>query len=144
MLTNIKPADWETINEYRLSYSYRNDPGSGFAFRCDSQGNRFPNTGADSNYMFATTEAAKADGKVVYNGIADWSREVRNPAHGKCACGRTVYLEYDNGHGIDCDCGRIYNMSGQELRPRSQWEDRYDDESTQPYNVEFGYADSDY
>ncbi len=31
-------------------------------------------------------------------------------------------------------------MSGQELAPRSQWEDRWDEDSTQPYCVEFGYG----
>jgi hypothetical protein len=62
------------------------------------------------------------------------------PTVGRCACGREVVLEGDHGHGIDCECGRIYNGSGQELAPRSQWEDRWDEDSTQPYNVEFGYA----
>lgn len=59
-------------------------------------------------------------------------------------CNREVSLEgMDYGHGYDCPCGQIYNGFGQRLAPRSQWEDRYDDDSTQPYNVEFGY-DSDY
>lgn len=66
------------------------------------------------------------------------------PAVGRCHCGREVYLDGDYGHGIDCECGRIFNMSGQELAPRSQWEDRWDEDSTQPYCVEFGYAGDDY
>jgi hypothetical protein len=32
----------------------------------------------------------------------------------------------------------------QELAPRSQWEDKWDDDSTQPYCVEFGYSGDDY
>jgi hypothetical protein len=59
---------------------------------------------------------------------------------GTCDCGETVVLDYDNGHGIDCPCGRIYNMSGSQLAPRSQWEERWDDSSTVPYYAEFGYA----
>jgi hypothetical protein len=46
------------------------------------------------------------------------------PATGTCQCGRTVVLDGDYfGEGIDCECGRIYNMAGQELAPRSQWEE---------------------
>jgi len=37
-------------------------------------------------------------------------------------CGRHVTLDYDNGHGIDCECGRIYNGVGQELAPRATWD----------------------
>jgi len=37
---------------------------------------------------------------------------------GECVCGREVMLySFTNA----CDCGRDYNMSGQELAPRSQW-----------------------
>ena len=63
------------------------------------------------------------------------------PATGKCVCGDTVELDYDYGHGIDCKCGRIYNLSGQELAPRSQWTDYFDEDSTQPYFAEFGYQE---
>jgi hypothetical protein len=40
--------------------------------------------------------------------------ETPTPAVGLCACGRRVYLSHplDN----ECDCGLIYNMSGQRVR----------------------------
>lgn len=46
---------------------------------------------------------------------------------GTCACGRRIVVEYDDGDGFDCECGRIYNLSGQELRPRAQWEEPMED-----------------
>lgn len=42
---------------------------------------------------------------------------------GTCPCGAVIVIEYDEGYGWDCDCGRIYNLNGQELRPRSEWEE---------------------
>jgi hypothetical protein len=27
-----------------------------------------------------------------------------------------------------CDCGRLYNSSGQELAPREQWEESYEED----------------
>lgn len=140
----VNPRHTEHVERYVLRYHWRDDPGAGFAFPCDAQGHRIPNPGADSNYALATTEAAKPNGKIIFDGFVDESFDERVPAEGKCKCGRTVWLEGDHGHGIDCACGRIYNMSGQELAPRSQWEDRYDEDSTVPYNVEFGYVGGDY
>ena len=50
------------------------------------------------------------------------AREVQR-VQGDCACGQRITVEYDDGDGWDCSCGRIYNLSGQELRPRSEWEE---------------------
>ena len=47
---------------------------------------------------------------------------------GTCTCGRRITIEYDDGMGYDCECGRIYNLGGQELRPRSQWEENMHDD----------------
>lgn len=48
----------------------------------------------------------------------------------KCNCGRTVYTS--RGSDADCDCGRCYNTSGQELRSdwrgnSSNWDDEVSD-----------------
>lgn len=40
-----------------------------------------------------------------------------------CDCGATVYL---GGFTNECDgCGKLYNSFGNELRPRSEWEEDY-------------------
>ncbi len=140
-LTDIKTETFH-IEEYSMSFEWNDCPGDGFGFPCNKDGS------VDlSTYSEAAIEnlASCLFGifDVSYTGIEDQSKTWTERS-GKCACGRTVVLEGDYGHGIDCECGRIYNSSGQELRPRSQWEDRWEDDSTQPYNVEFGYAGSDY
>ena len=43
------------------------------------------------------------------------------PALGQCSCGEEVLL---SGFTNTCDqCGKDYNLSGQELAPRSQWDE---------------------
>lgn len=142
MLDNIVHPKPYLVEDYRLSFEWPHTPGSGYGFECDKNGN------VDLENMNPAALESLANCLFVFDinfvGIEDYSRVVEDPSHGICDCGRTVYLNYDYGHGIDCDCGRIYNLSGQELAPRSQWEDRWDDDSTQPYCVEFGYAGSDY
>jgi hypothetical protein len=140
-LKDIVPSHVEHIEDYALSYTYRGEAqGYGFSFPCDKDGN-VRQIASTSNYLYCRYEAAKPDGAVTFDGIADYSRDYREPGYGTCDCGRTVYLDRDYGHGIDCECGRIYNMSGQELAPRSQWEERWDEDSTVPYCDEFGYRD---
>jgi len=64
--------------------------------------------------------------------------------HLLCECGDEVSVEMsDQGHGYDCSCGRIYNGVGQLLASRSQWEDRYDEDSSGRYCDEFGYRADD-
>ena len=44
---------------------------------------------------------------------------------GRCPCGRTVEVLYDD---TDCECGRYYNLFGQELIPPDQREPGGDDD----------------
>lgn len=45
----------------------------------------------------------------------------------KCKCGKEMlYNSYY--HCYECDCGKTYNAVGQELRPRSEWQDEYDED----------------
>lgn len=37
-----------------------------------------------------------------------------------------VYNSYYNC--FECNCGKTYNVLGQELRPREEWQDEYDNE----------------
>jgi hypothetical protein len=125
--------------EYRLVFDSKTRPGSGYSFPCDKDGvliQEADNPGRDERFL-----EVKADENYEFMGLKEYRHSYIEPASGKCKCGKIVYLDWDNGHGIDCECGRIYNLSGQELAPRSQWDDRYDDDSTQPYWAEFGYVD---
>lgn len=55
-------------------------------------------------------------------------RSYVEPAIGECACGEEVRLEPDNEGLCYCYCGKCYNSAGQSIRPRSQWEERYEDD----------------
>jgi len=44
---------------------------------------------------------------------------------GTCPCGREVTIQFDD---TECECGRYYNLFGQELVPPSQREYEGDDE----------------
>lgn len=148
-LSNIKPLKKEWQEDYRLVFMRG---GSGFSFEgsLDAEG-RFSmepldNEFAKANFLMACEDQAQVTWKHTGPDVQGWKIEITNcgwwlktPAHGTCTCGEEVWLDHDSGHGIDCSCGRIYNQSGQELAPRSQWEDRWDEDSTQPYCVEFGY-----
>lgn len=141
MLKNITHREWVDKYEYSHSFSWDDCPGAGFSFDCFENGEMDMESlseGAKENFWRAIF--GLFDEPLKYEGIVERDVSYRTQAHGTCPCGREVWLEHDYGHGIDCDCGRIYNLSGQELAPRSQWEDRWDDDSTQPYCVEFGYG----
>lgn len=146
MLEDFQPSELVFIPEKVIHYSSRKNVGSGYSFPCDYESHeRIPHPSSDESYAYCVSEAAKENGEMIYDGIVNYSRYYREPAYGTCVCGVEVVLYADYGHGIACPgCNRIYNMSGQELAPRSQWEDRYDEDSTQPYNVEFGYTREDY
>lgn len=59
------------------------------------------------------------ESKLTYTDLPDGSTaHCREPAIGKCHCGREVIL---SGFTCACDCGADYNSAGQQLAPRSQW-----------------------
>jgi len=50
-------------------------------------------------------------------------------AFGSCSCGVVVnFLERDCYDTVECSCGKLYNSSGQELRPRNQWEENMEED----------------
>lgn len=140
MLKNIQRGKTELIEDYCIGFRWSHDPDGGFSFPCSANGE----VDLDENPGMIENLAACLFGvyDVDFEGIIDRSFVYEYPTYGECACGEIVYLEHDYGHGIDCECGRIYNLSGQELAPRSQWEEYYDDDSIHPYNVEFGYDEA--
>lgn len=104
--------------EYSLGFEWVGTPGAGFSFACDKDGNidveAMPAT-ARGNYEMCL---ANPGGELRATGVETREWSYREPAIGKCECGREVALE---GFTNTCDCGRDYNMSGQMLAPRAQW-----------------------
>ena len=94
--------------EYSLCFM---ENGSGYGFPCDENGVVVPAKAASEN--LAKCRAGTAVPTIEKR---EWSWV--EPRIGRCQCGAEVELEHFTN---TCDCGRDYNMSGQELAPREQW-----------------------
>ena len=42
-------------------------------------------------------------------------------------CKKEITYNY-RYHCFECSCGKTYNAGGQELRPREDWQEEYDEE----------------
>ena len=122
MLKNYTPKEYRTVVDHSLVFNY--DRNSGFSFPCDANGNvnisnLNPCAARNLNECMAHPEKFQDFAKVETN---RW--RVSDPAHGTCECGEEVYL-YDEYMGAcECpNCGRWYNLFGQELNPPSSWAD---------------------
>lgn len=118
--------------EYEFSFQWADDPGSGFVFPCDEQGNIF----MDQLQLPGLENLQKClDG--TYNVLPgkleklEWS--YTEPAILKCDCGREVYL--DNTLANSCECGREYSLFGQLLAPRSQWGEEWTVQPEEDYGL---------
>lgn len=90
----------------------------GFGFPCNEDGEY----DIDAMHQAARQNMAEClfGGKdVTYQGIQRFEHSYSEPAIGQCPCGCEVSL--DSFTNTCEDCGRDYNMSGQELACRSQW-----------------------
>lgn len=103
-----KHSEFVDLVSYTLQFA-------GYAFDCDAKGQ----VDLEAMPLVARANLQKllqdhGPGRVVRH-----ERTVREPAEGRCDCGRCVVL--DDSWINSCDCGREYNGSGQELAPRAQW-----------------------
>lgn len=119
MLHDIHPRERKTITEYRLVF----DDGArnGFGFPCNEDGDLLYdlNGYALKNYKECMDHPEKF---VRWNTVIPEHRTFTENAYGTCECGRKVIL-YDQYMGAcECECGRWYNLFGQELMPPSNWE----------------------
>ena len=113
----ISPRRTVHVAEFSFQYDDRTCPGGGFGFPCKADGTLLPlgpSAQASLDYVVDNLDTFKVVG------VVDLSRDVREPAVGRCDdCRRQVYLE--DALTNECDCGALYNMSGQRLRPRHEW-----------------------
>jgi len=113
----VQQAEWKKEVEYTRFYGCAGKSGAGFSFPCNENGEvdlESLHPEARKNYL------ACNDGTldVIDHGILKTERRWKEPAIGKCVCGRTVSLEWFTNH---CDCGRLYNWNGTELDDPSTW-----------------------
>lgn len=121
----IKPSHHERVESYALSYADNTLPGAGYSFPCNSLGEinmwALP-APARSNLE----KCERGELNVTFEGIVDYSHTYFVPSLGECECGQELMLDRFT---VECDCGRLYNSSGQELAPRSQWGEYYSREN---------------
>lgn len=109
---------------YSKFFEHEKYPGSGCAFDSDEHGNvdeaRLAKEKplAFENYK-KCLKGVLDNSKVIDRGVQKYEHHYWEPAIGECTCGCQVEL-YGFTNTCD-DCERDYNMSGQELAPRSQW-----------------------
>lgn len=112
-------ADWIRKRErheetqYRLFFQLRGaTEGTGKIFDCDAGG------GVLEPGHVALVAALRHDPAYESARLVEFEHAWTVPAAIRCACGAEVEL----GHFTNtCECGRDFNMSGDELAPREQW-----------------------
>jgi alpha-tubulin suppressor-like RCC1 family protein len=130
-LVLVTEAHQEKIEEYCLNFDTSID--GGFAFPCDKDGNilqkdrwgREMSDIAIQNYNRCVSGEVKTI-RPAY--VKDLSRMYYNHAVCKCHCGKELSMQPSSDGLVYCECNRMYNTAGQSIRPRSEWEERYDDD----------------
>ena len=124
MLKIIKERTPETLVDFRIEFTYKNDPNAGFCFPATSKGEPdlfFMSKEAQANY-----EKCLTDDRLIGPEFTKNERTYMSPAVGLCSCGKEVVLDADYQGAVRCDCGRWYNLFGQELRDPEYWEEDYE------------------
>ena len=125
MLKDMTRGEWKTQVWYELAFD--DGHGSGFAFPCDADGKvtELP-PDAVKNYEFCLAHPER----FARYGVVDQIRQrYREPDTGVCFCGERIELHNEYHGACACpNCGRWYNLFGQELRPPEQWEEDIDEE----------------
>jgi hypothetical protein len=125
MLKIIKKRTPEVIKDYYIEFLYKDDPEAGFMFPATSTGDpdfdKMP-PAAKANYERCLTDPALKEPEFVED-----ERTYMNPAVGLCSCGQEIILDADYQGAVRCDCGKWYNIFGQELKDPEYWERDDDD-----------------
>lgn len=104
------------VESYGLAWEWIDQPDAGFSFPCDQQGNILKDQMGPE--AWESYKEAQNNPALTFKGVKDYSYTHFEQAQGRCSCGRLVELY---GFTNTCECGLEYNMSGQQLAPRSQW-----------------------
>lgn len=126
MLKIIRERTPETITEYFIEFTYKDDPEAGFIFPA------LPNGEVDFNSMCREAKdnyiTCLSNDKLTKPEFKVSKHTYINPAVGKCSCGKEVVLEGGYEGATQCECGRWYNLFGQSLIDPKYWyrdEDEY-------------------
>lgn len=119
MLKNYRPQRAKTESFYELVFDDGHN--NGFGFPCDRSGRVSEDLGQDAkdNIRYCLEHPEKF---IRWNEVIRFENRYIEPARGTCSCGREVEL-WDQYYGsCQCDCGKWYNLFGQELVAPEYWE----------------------
>lgn len=116
----MKESYVETSVYFTFEFDRKDDPGSGFSFPCDEDGNiNVSNEGAAKNLEYCRKNAED-----FYKHIKKHEDHYRHGATGKCDCGEIFELMDQYMGACQCPkCGRWFNIFGQELKDPCVWGD---------------------
>jgi hypothetical protein len=119
MIRIIREGRIQHNTEYTLTFDTSRT--GGFAFPCDHKGRLMPlSHEAHVNYERCRSGEVQTI-RPPYVKERTWTEYI--PAVGECYCGAEIELRPDNEGLCYCYCGKTYNSAGQEIRPRSEWEE---------------------
>lgn len=121
MLKIIKERAHEVLKDYYIEFLYKDDPSAGFMFPALPFGE--PDFAVMSEEAMANYKKCLTDDRLTGPEFIKGERTYWAPAVGKCSCGKEVVLECDYAGAVMCECGRWYNLFGQELRDPKYWEE---------------------
>lgn len=114
----IRESELVQVENYGLSFEWKDEPGAGFSFSCTKEGELIVaemSPLAHDNYV----KCMSGEYPVVFQGVKNYYHSYFQPAIGRCECGKEIVLA--RSFTNECTCGRLYNGFGQLLAPRSQW-----------------------
>ena len=124
MLKIIKERTPKTITECFIEFKYKDDPEAGFCFPAVAPG--VPNFSSMTPEAKANYQACLTDERLTEAEFTTRKWTYINPAVGLCSCSREVILDSDYQGAVRCECGRWYNLFGQELLDPMYWEEDYE------------------
>ena len=125
MIKIIKERTPITNKEYYIEFKYKDGPEAGFCFPADASGKPIfasMTPEAKANYEACLIDERLTEGEFT---VHEWT--YIEPAIGQCSCGAEVVLDSDYAGAVSCECGRWYNLFGQELKDPEYWERDDDD-----------------
>lgn len=124
MIKIIREAQTAYHVQYYINFDITSS--GGYSFPCNHDGEPI----GLSEVAMANLEKCRSGEVKTYRPpyIKEVAWASHSPAIGECHCGGEVEMSPDNEGLCYCSCGAIYNTAGQSIRPRSEWEERYDDD----------------
>ena len=119
MIKNFKQGEWQEQIWYELTFD--DGRGNGFVFPCDENG-AIPedlNEAAKRNCAWCIEHPERFER---FNKVIKRTSHYRENNSGVCECGETIELWNEYLGACECpNCGRWYNLFGQELNPPDTW-----------------------